>query len=98
MYAVILRTLSGSRRSSLNAGTTIEIGTGESEWSDMKGVRFSGAFYRTVGAIFLLAVAGGLALWWWQSRLPDEQIYIPAPEKITAEVELLRGLSADRYE
>jgi acetylornithine deacetylase/succinyl-diaminopimelate desuccinylase-like protein len=75
----------------LNAGTTIEIGTGESEWSDMKGVRFSGAFYRTVGAIFLLTVAGGLALWWWQSRLPDEQIYIPAPEKITAEVELLRG-------
>jgi acetylornithine deacetylase/succinyl-diaminopimelate desuccinylase-like protein len=56
----------------------------------MKGFRFSGAFYRTVGAIFLLAVAGGLALWWWQSRLPDEQIYIPRPEEITAEVELLR--------
>jgi len=56
----------------------------------MKGVRFSGAFYRTVGAIFLLAVAGALALWWWQSRLPDEEIYIPQPEVVTPEVNLLR--------
>jgi acetylornithine deacetylase/succinyl-diaminopimelate desuccinylase-like protein len=68
----------------------MEIGGWGSEWGDMKGVRFSGAFYRTLSAIFLFAVAGALALWWWQSRLPDEGLYIPLPEKITAEVELLR--------
>ncbi|MFN2443622.1 MAG: M20/M25/M40 family metallo-hydrolase [Thermoanaerobaculia bacterium] len=51
----------------------------------------SRAFYRTLAAILLVAIAGGTVIWWMQRRTPDEDLYIPREAKVTPEVEMLQA-------